>query len=124
MIEPGAAARCMPFVQLVLCAAHAVGEDGGAICDIGALTLAHVAAAHRVPFCVAAPHYTFRRAGTPGAEELAPPLPLTSGPPSWQRPTRDATPARLVTWFFTDVGVMPPSAVVDWQLSLSSRGGG
>lgn len=101
--------------------------------DIGTLTYAMAAEAHHVPFCVAVPHYAFHRGGTPEEEILPPPFSLTRESSTGSkdtfsrsllkpRLTRDVTPPKLVTWYFTDIGIMPPAGVVDWQLTyLSGR---
>jgi len=47
---------------MVLCAAHAVLQDGSVVGAVGCLTLALVANAHGTPFCVTAPHYCFHHA--------------------------------------------------------------
>lgn len=116
IIEPTAMARCMSRVRLVLCAAHTVLHDGGIVGELGTLTAAIVARAHRKPLCVTAPHYCFdrdERSHLDAATSLA----ALGG-------RLDATPPHLVTWFFTDLGVLTPAAVADWQLCVSERGFG
>ena len=59
MVEPAAVARYMPQCRLVLCGAHAVLGDGGALAPIGTLNMAFAAKAHGRPMYVASPHFMF-----------------------------------------------------------------
>lgn len=122
MIEPGAMARCMAQVQLVLCGAHAVLADGGVLAPVGTLTMAYAARAHGRPFYIAAPHHIFSR--TPHVDARAQAMVRarpsamsdSSGPILLEEPWRDATPPQLVTLLITDVGLLTPSAVADEML--------
>ena len=118
MIEPCAVAHCMGRVQLVLCGAHAVTQEGGVVGDVGTHTMAIVARAHKRPFYVTAQHHLFCRTHELHAEtasELG--LPSLPGDVSafqqQARPRRDATPAHLITLLFTDLGLLTPSAISD-----------
>jgi len=118
MIEPCAVAHCMGRVQLVLCGAHAVTQEGGVVGDVGTHTMAIVARAHKRPFYVAAQHHLFCRTHELHAETAAelglPSLPGGVSAVELQaRPRRDATPARLITLLFTDLGLLTPSAISD-----------
>jgi translation initiation factor 2B subunit (eIF-2B alpha/beta/delta family) len=98
-----------------------VTDSGGTVGDVGTLTYAMAAAAHHTPFCVTAPHYAFQNSGALADETLPPPFAMpnrqATRAPVQLRPPRDLTPSKLVTWYFTDIGVLPPAAVVDWQLT-------
>lgn len=142
LLRSGALRRWMPASQLVVnlpthrppprspfLGSQTVTDAGGTVGDIGTLTYAMAAAAHHTPFCVTAPHYAFQQSGVPADETLPPPFAMPSqtvgatggakaaGAPVQMRPSRDVTPPKLVTWYFTDIGVLPPAAVVDWQLT-------
>ena len=136
MIEPCAVARVMASVALVLCGAHAVLQDGGVVGDIGTLTIAHVAAAHNRPFCVAAPHYLLTREPPDAALLLeggdgdeggggAPPAGERNDATlaAIRRRRRDETPPRLIKLILTDAGVMPPAAVADELLQRERLAG-
>ena len=108
MIEPCAIAHCMGQVQLVLCGAHAVRQDGGVIGDLGTQTMAIVAQAHKRPFYVAAPHFLFCRthelhpdAGCGSSAEWG--LPWELGPPAASPPVTRDNSERAAT---------PPAAAV------------
>jgi len=139
MIEHAATAHAMAHVHLVLCGAHAVRSDGVVVGPIGSLGLALVAREHRTPFCVAAPHYAFFSAdhmATEAQEDVLHPDPLpqpaselassacleTAAAVRVYRPTQDCTPPHLVSWVFSDLGVLAPSAVVDFLHVLHTRG--
>ena len=136
MIEPCAVARVMASVALVLCGAHAVLQDGGVVGDIGTLTIAHCAAAHNRPFCVAAPHYLLTREPPDAALLLeggdgheggggAPPAGERNDATlaAIRRRRRDETPPRLIKLILTDAGVMPPAAVADELLQRERLAG-
>ena len=135
MIEPCAVARVMASVALVLCGAHAVLQDGGVVGDIGTLTIAHCAAAHNRPFCVAAPHYLLTREPPDAALFLeggdgddgggAPPAGERNDATlaAIRRRRRDETPPRLIKLILTDAGVMPPAAVADELLQRERLAG-
>jgi translation initiation factor 2B subunit (eIF-2B alpha/beta/delta family) len=118
-----------PLTAPLVLGSQTVTEAGGTVGDIGTLTYAMAAAAHHTPFCVTAPHYAFQHSGIPADEHMPPPFAMprqivrvgggatAAGAPVQLRPSRDLTPPKLVTWYFTDIGVLPPAAVVDWQLT-------
>lgn len=126
MLEPCAVAGYMSKVHLVLCGAHALLSDGGLVGEIGTYTIALVAKAHRVPFCVAAPHFRIHRksSGVGIAAEVDDDIVVRPFDHQHHRdpadrsdylhraePRYDSTPPALVDLIFTDVGVMTPQAV-------------
>lgn len=142
LISDSSAAHMMDQVDLVFVGAEAVVENGGIINNMGTYQLALIAKAHNKPFYVAAetfkmtrdfplnqqtiPIQTFSSSIPESAPiEPAPPTPRTasSSPsplspneslvPTWHQPMLDYTPPQYITLLFTDLGVLPPSAVSD-----------
>jgi methylthioribose-1-phosphate isomerase len=106
-------------VDAVIVGADRIAANGDTANKIGTYGLAVQARVHRVPFYVAAPVSTFdpatpRGNGIPieerSGDEVAAPGGVRWAPPGarvWN-PAFDVTPARLVTAFITDGGVLRP----------------
>lgn len=139
LISDSSAAHMMDQVDLVFVGAEAVVENGGIINNMGTYQLALVAKAHNKPFYVAAETFKMTR-DFPLNQQTIPiqtfsssipeSAPLTTGPgtcsspnpitsptealvPTWHQPMLDYTPPQYITLLFTDLGVLPPSAVSD-----------
>jgi methylthioribose-1-phosphate isomerase len=106
-------------VDLVVVGADRIAANGDTANKIGTYGLAVLARAHRVPFYVAAPVSTFDPATRTGAgipiEERAANEVAAPGGVRWApagaavwNPAFDVTPARLVTAFVTDRGILRP----------------
>ena len=115
MIEPCAIAHCMGQVQLVLCGARAVRQDGGVIGDLGTQTMAIVAQAHKRPCYVAAPHFLFCRthelhpdAGCGSSAEWG--LPWELGLPAAPPPVTRDNSERAATPPLREVQHAPPAS--------------
>jgi methylthioribose-1-phosphate isomerase len=113
----GAAAAVMreKQIDMVVTGADRIAANGDAANKIGTYALAVLARRHRIPFYVAAPYSTFDpkiRSGARipieerGSEEVLAPLGLHGIPAL--NPAFDVTPARLITAFITDRGVVRP----------------
>lgn len=109
-------------VQGVVVGADRIAANGDTANKIGTYGVAVLAAAHEIPFYVAAPSSTFDLAITSGAEipiEHRDPREVTHGfgrqtaPPgiSVYNPAFDVTPARYVTAFITERGIISPPFV-------------
>ena len=115
-------------ISLVIVGADRIAANGDVANKIGTYPLALAARAHAVPFYVAAPWstvdaHTHNGAAIPiehrAAEELAP---LPSGVGTYN-PAFDVTPARLITGYITDRGVITdPTHFLADALSCDSRG--
>jgi methylthioribose-1-phosphate isomerase len=106
-------------VDLVVVGADRIATNGDAANKIGTYGLALLARAHRVPFYVAAPVSTFDPEARSGAdipiEERAADEVAAPGGVRWApvgatvwNPAFDVTPARLITAFVTDRGLLRP----------------
>jgi methylthioribose-1-phosphate isomerase len=121
VLADGAAAGLLASgrVGSVFVGADRIAANGDAANKVGTLAVALAAKAHGVPFYVCAPRSTFDLAtklGTGirieerGGDEVLAPLGRRAAPPgvrAWN-PAFDVTPARLVTAFVTDAGVLRP----------------
>jgi methylthioribose-1-phosphate isomerase len=97
-----------------------VAANGDAANKIGTYGLAVLAAAHKIPFYIAAPSSTIDAAHTPTGAEIAieerdpDEIAVFNGrriAPKGIRiynPSFDVTPARLITAFITDKGIIKP----------------
>ncbi len=106
-------------IDVVIVGADRVARNGDTANKVGTYPLAVLAREHGVPFYVAAPASTFDPTATDGAaiivEERAADEVLSlggvklapAGVAAWN-PAFDVTPARLVTAFFTEKGVLRP----------------
>jgi methylthioribose-1-phosphate isomerase len=106
-------------VDLVIVGADRIAANGDTANKIGTYGLAALARAHRIPFYVAAPSSTFDPAARDGrdipieergAEEVAAPGGVRWAPAGAvvYNPAFDVTPARLITAFVTERGVLRP----------------
>ena len=106
-------------VDLVVVGADRIASNGDTANKIGTYGVAILAKEHGIPFYVAAPRTTFDFAIASGAEipiEERDPIEVTEGfgartaPPgvAVYSPAFDVTPARYVTGFFTDAGLLRP----------------
>lgn len=115
-------------VGLVIVGADRIAANGDTANKIGTYTLAVLAKEHRIPFYVAAPSPTFD-AGCPSGEQIPieerderEVLEVAGASPAgeWtsvrvatagvraRNPAFDVTPARLITGFITERGIIPP----------------
>ena len=142
LISDSSAAHMMDQVDLVFVGAEAVVENGGIINNMGTYQLALVAKAHNKPFYVAAETFKMTRdfplnqqtipiqtfsssvpepvstADYPSSSSqtprgASPEHPAEALVPEWHQPMLDYTPPQYITLLFTDLGVLPPSAVSD-----------
>jgi methylthioribose-1-phosphate isomerase len=106
-------------VQCVVVGADRIARNGDVANKIGTYALAVLAREHEIPFYVAAPSTTFdprarSAADIPieerSAEEVTAPFGRRTAPPgvAVYNPAFDITPARLVTAFITEQGVIGP----------------
>jgi methylthioribose-1-phosphate isomerase len=106
-------------VDRVLIGADRIARNGDTSNKIGSFGLATLARAHRIPFHVVAPTSTFDlslRSGKDIRIELRDPREITRTTPGLDKvkgvkiwnPAFDVTPARLVTSYVTDLGVIRP----------------
>lgn len=124
IILDSAVGYIMESIDMVLVGAEAVAENGGIINKLGTYSVALAAKSHSVPVYVAAESYKFARLYPLSQSDL--PLerkPIDFGPllPSGveiNNPSRDFTPANLVSLLFTDLGVLTPAAVSDELIQL------
>jgi len=124
MVLDSAVGYIMEEVDMALVGAEAVAENGGIINKLGTYSVSLSARAHNVPVYVAAESYKFARLYPLSQRDL--PLerkPVDFGPllPSEVQilnPSRDFTPANLLSLLFTDLGVLTPAAVSDELIQL------
>ncbi|WP_404980503.1 S-methyl-5-thioribose-1-phosphate isomerase [Carboxydichorda subterranea] len=107
------------FVQAVVVGADRIAANGDTANKVGTYALAVLAAAHGIPFYVAAPYSTVDLSVSSGAaipiEERSPEevthlagMPIAPPQVSALHPAFDVTPARLITAIVTDRGVLRP----------------
>jgi translation initiation factor eIF-2B subunit alpha len=134
VVTDTAVAAVMGRVDLVVCAADAVVESGGLISQVGTYQTALVAKALNKPFYVLAESYRFVRMfpltqqDAEGHEsECASFVPVAAnrgGIPDeffkrvMTTASCDYTPPEFVTLLFTDLGILPPTAVSDELITL------
>ena len=143
VISDSSVAYWMSRMDLVLCGAAAIAENGGVVNQIGTYQIALIAASLRKPFYVVAESFKFCRALFPLKQtDIAPlfkkPARCSQGQQSQQGGadslmtaheaalTRDNsffdfTPPKLITLLITDLGVITPSAVSDELIKLERR---
>jgi methylthioribose-1-phosphate isomerase len=109
-------------IQAVITGADRIAANGDTANKIGTYSVATLAAAHNIPFCVAAPATTFDLNVATGreipieqraAEEITHAFGRQTAPIGIEvyNPAFDVTPAELITALITDCGVIqPPSA--------------
>jgi methylthioribose-1-phosphate isomerase len=106
-------------VDLMIVGADRIAANGDAANKIGTYALAVLAAAHGVPFYVAAPSSTFDLTIEDGADipieeraadEVLVPLGVRAAPAGAKafNPAFDVTPARLIRGIVTEHGVISP----------------
>lgn len=115
VIPDGAAAACLreKKIQGAIAGADRIARNGDAANKIGTFSLALACHAMKVPFYIAAPSSTVdldcpdgahipieERAGTEVSDRF----------PAWN-PAFDVTPARYITAFITERGILKPSAI-------------
>lgn len=128
VITDNMAAHCMRqgMIDAVVVGADRISRNGDTANKIGTYSLALVAAAHGIPFFVAAPLATVDfslRDGTgiPIEERSPEEVRLIGGtrvcPAEAEiyNPAFDVTPARLITAIITEHGVVKPSALKTWR---------
>lgn len=112
-------------IDLVLVGADRIAANGDTANKIGTYALALMAAAHQVPFYVAAPMSTFDSATLSGtdivieqrpAEEVTEGFGKRTAPPGLAvySPAFDITPAGLISGFVTDQGIRPGGRLGDY----------
>ncbi len=131
----GAAAALLATGRVGSCivGADRIAANGDAANKIGTYGLALVAAAHQVPFFVAAPSSTFdltlaTGAGIPieerSAAEVLAPLGVPAAPAgaSAYNPAFDVTPAHLIRGLITEHGVISPVTTEEIRRVLGASG--
>ncbi|MBN1368997.1 MAG: S-methyl-5-thioribose-1-phosphate isomerase, partial [Dehalococcoidaceae bacterium] len=121
LIVDSAAGHCMARgkIDLVITGADRIARNGDTANKIGTYTLAVLAGVHGLPFYIAAPLTTFDPATATGGSiviEERSPDEITcfngdaSAPPNTPalNPAFDVTPARLITAFITEAGLLRP----------------
>jgi len=119
-------------VQLVLVGADRIAQNGDVANKVGTYGLALACAAHQVPFHVVAPLSSFDLRVADGSgipiEERDPGEVLTLAGQalaatgvSARNPAFDITPARLVTGFVTDAGVLAPPFAASIKNAFAQR---
>lgn len=114
LIVDGAAAITMTRkkIQLVIVGADRVARNGDTANKIGTYALAIAAAHHGIPFYVAAPRSTFDFSLASGdaipIEERRPDEVRIDAGDAVYNPAFDVTPARLITAFVTEYGIVRP----------------
>lgn len=114
LIVDGAAAITMrqKNIQLVIVGADRIARNGDTANKIGTYALAIAAAHHGIPFYVAAPRSTFDFSLASGdaipIEERRPDEVRIAAGDAVYNPAFDVTPARLITAFVTEYGVVRP----------------
>ena len=103
-------------VDCVLVGADAICENGGIINKIGTLTCAVCAKNYKKPFYVIADSLKFMKLYVLDQNDIAPQLSKYISHDN-NKVTYDFTPPEFITLFFTDNGILTPSAVSD-QLIL------
>jgi methylthioribose-1-phosphate isomerase len=127
----GAAAALLASGRVGSCivGADRIAANGDAANKIGTYGLALVAAAHGVPFFVAAPSSTFDLTLTTGAgipieeraaSEVLAPLGVRAAPAGAgaYNPAFDVTPARLIRGLITEHGIISPVNAAEIQRVL------
>ncbi len=119
-------------VHMVVVGADRIAQNGDVANKVGTYGLALACAAHQVPFLVVAPLSTFDRriadgSGIPIEERdasevlaLAGQAVAAKGVSAWN-PAFDITPARLVTSFVTDAGVLAPPFLAAIKNAFAQR---
>lgn len=115
VLPDGAAAACLreKKIQAAIAGADRIARNGDAANKIGTFSLALACHALRVPFYIAAPSSTVDLACRDGA---AIPIEERDGRevsdrfPAWN-PAFDVTPARYITAFITERGILKPSQI-------------
>lgn len=113
------AAALMPDIDLVLVGADRIAANGDTANKIGTRGLAIIARYHGVEFYVAAPSSTFDRSRNDGStipieERSAAEIGIVGGKritavrSGARNPAFDVTPARLITGFITEFGIIRP----------------
>ena len=129
LITDSMAAHCMKqgLIDAVVVGADRIAANGDTANKIGTYSLAIVAKAHNVPFFVAAPLSTIDFDLPSGSE-----IPIEERHPSeiyqigetvicppgveFYNPAFDVTPAELITGIITEMGVVAPSQLQNFQI--------
>jgi methylthioribose-1-phosphate isomerase len=115
VIPDGAAAACLreKKIQGAIAGADRIARNGDAANKIGTFSLALACHALDVPFYIAAPSSTVDLACPDGARipiEERDGSEVSDRFPAWN-PAFDVTPARYITAFITERGILKPSAI-------------
>jgi methylthioribose-1-phosphate isomerase len=115
VIPDGAAAACIreKKIQAAIAGADRIARNGDAANKIGTFSLALACHAFRIPFYIAAPSSTVDLNCRDGAaipiEERSPDE-ISDRFPVWN-PAFDVTPARYITAFITERGILKPNRI-------------
>jgi translation initiation factor eIF-2B subunit alpha len=107
VVPDSAVGSLMPEMDMTLMGAMCVTEQGGLVHSTGSLQIATVAAATNVPCHVVCETFKFSHVFPLSTKDLK--QPAGSG----MIPAVEFVPASLITFVFTEKGIMPPSAVAD-----------
>ena len=115
MIPDGAAAACLreKNIQGAIAGADRIARNGDAANKIGTFSLTLTYHALKVPFYIAAPSSTVDLDCPDGAHipiEERDGAEVSDRFPAWN-PAFDVTPARYITAFITERGILKPSAI-------------
>ncbi|MDP2436972.1 MAG: hypothetical protein Q8P67_14580 [archaeon] len=135
IIADSSVAYWMSRMDLVICGAAGIAENGGVVNQIGTYQIALLANTLGKPFYVVAESFKFARALFPLKQTDIPlsfrqPIPfspsqlsLIESVPSvsFDNSFFDFTPPKLITLLITDLGVITPSAVSDELIKLERR---
>jgi len=115
VIPDGAAAACLreKRIQAAIAGADRIARNGDAANKIGTFSLALACHALRVPFYIAAPSSTVDLACPSGAQipiEERDGSEVSDRFPAWN-PAFDVTPARYITAFITERGILKPREI-------------
>ncbi len=134
VISDNMAAHCMKLgkIDAVVVGADRIAANGDAANKIGTYSLAIVAAAHNIPFFVAAPLSTVDFELSDGSQ-----IPIEERNPSeisqigqtvicpegveFYNPAFDVTPAKLITGIITEQGVVEPSQLKQYQILAAQK---
>jgi methylthioribose-1-phosphate isomerase len=101
-------------IEAAIAGADRIARNGDTANKIGTLGLAILCREFRIPFYIAAPSSTIDRSTPSGAripiEERDPAEVSPAGFPAWN-PAFDVTPARYITAFITERGILKPGDI-------------
>ncbi len=134
VIADNMAAHCMKYgkIDAVIVGADRIAANGDTANKIGTYSLAIVAAAHNIPFFVAAPLSTIDFELSDGSQ-----IPIEERHPSeiyqigktvicpsgveFYNPAFDVTPAKLIAGIITERGAVKPSQLKEYHITASEK---